>query len=99
MSPDLRAMLLAWLESGTEDQKRHARARLAMPDTPPQRPDPVSLAPVSSAIRAVKLGFRQCLYSTREGCGCSGTHCHHLGRVVTLPDCLKCLPQTERNAR
>lgn len=94
MSPELRAMLEAWLQSGSEMQRRHAAARLAMSDTPSRRPDPVPLTPVSSSIRAVKLGFRRCLYSTHEGCGCSGTHCHHLNRVVSLPDCISCLKES-----
>ena len=105
MSPDLHAMLARWIEAGDETQRRHAAARLSMPDavgyepppgwTPPRpapgSPPPQRLAPLAASIRAVQLGFRRCLYSTHEGCGCSGTHCHHLGRVVTLPDCLRCI--------
>jgi hypothetical protein len=51
-------------------------------------PPPV---PLAEAIRATRLGFRHCLYSSHEGCGCSGAHCYYRGRVVTLRDCLDCL--------
>jgi hypothetical protein len=47
--------------------------------------------PLADSIRAARIGYRACLYSSHEGCGCSGTHCYHLGRVVGLPDCLECL--------
>ena len=85
-------MLLGWIETGTETQRRHAQVRLAIAETDPPASVPSSPAPLSASIRAAKLGFRRCLYSTHEGCGCSGTHCHHLGRIVSLPDCLSCLP-------
>lgn len=35
MTPELHSMLLTWLESGTDDQKRHAEYRLAQSDAEP----------------------------------------------------------------
>jgi hypothetical protein len=54
-------------------------------------PDPPAVAPLASSIRAVRLGFRQCLYSSHKGCGCTGTHCYRHGRIVGLADCIDCL--------
>lgn len=104
MTPELHAMLVTWLDAGDETQRRHAAARLAMPDAIgyepppgwapakpiPARPNPARI-PLDQSIRGVRLGLRNCFYASREGCGCSGATCHHLGRVVTLPDCLSCL--------
>lgn len=58
--------------------------------------DPPPLVPLAVSMAAVRLGFRKCLYSTHEGCGCTGTHCYHLGRVVNLTDCIDCLGIVDR---
>ena len=61
MTPELHAMLLDWLESGTESQREHARRRLAMPDTIGYEPPVVSSYPplLTQAATAVKaaVGF------------------------------------------
>lgn len=57
-------------------------------NSPPPTP---SVVPLSVSLRAVQLGYRRCLYSAHEGCGCTGTHCYRLGRVVGLNDCITCL--------
>lgn len=109
MTPELYSMLAGWLESGTEAQKAHARYRLSLPDAagyemppgwtpPPSAPEQPALVPVRESIRGTRLGFRSCLYSSHEGCGCTGTHCYHLRRVVTLRDCLDCLPPIKEPA-
>ena len=64
---------------------------LKLAGEPVSAPPPTPLVPLGNSIRAAQLGFRRCLYSTHEGCGCSGTHCYHLGRVVGLADCISCL--------
>lgn len=90
MTPELVAMLESWLATGTDTQKRHAEFRLAIGDTLPTSL-PHGMAPVASSLHAVRLGFRQCLYSSHEGCGCAGTHCYRHGRIVGLADCIDCL--------
>lgn len=88
MTDQDRARFSAWLESGTSTQKRHAAARLGH-----QAPARITPRPeIKRMLATLKWGLRNCLYSTTEACGCSGAHCHYLGRVVTLNDCLKCLP-------
>jgi hypothetical protein len=76
-------------------QQRDAYRRLVvdMAGQPAPLPptDPAPLIPLADSIRAARLGYRACLYSSYEGCGCSGTHCYHLGRVVGLADCVECL--------
>lgn len=73
------------------DAYRRAMLRKAgAPEPPPMAAAPRP-SPLAASIRAAKLGFRRCLYATSEGCGCSGTHCHHLRRVVGLADCIECL--------
>jgi hypothetical protein len=54
-------------------------------------PPPQPVAPLASSIRATIYGFRQCLYSSHKGCGCTGTHCYRHGRIVGLADCIDCL--------
>jgi hypothetical protein len=63
---------------------------MGIADTQPNQPLP-GMAPLASSLRAVRLGFRQCLYSSHEGCGCTGTHCFAKGRIVGLADCIDCL--------
>ena len=44
--------------------------------------------------------FRSCLYSDSKGCGCTGTRCYSLGRIVSLSDCIRCLskePKSDAN--
>lgn len=94
MTPELKAMLLQWLETGTDVQRQHARARLAIEDGVNSDVNPPhAVAPLSSSLRAVHLGFRRCLYSSHEGCGCTGTRCYRHGRIVGLPDCISCLSE------
>lgn len=66
----------------------------AMMIGPAAGPGPAArgLVPLAESRRGTLLGLRRCLYASIEGCGCSGAHCHHLGRVVQLRDCLACLP-------
>ena len=45
MSPETYSLMLAWLESGTDAQKRHAAHRLAMPDAVDYRPEPGRMPP------------------------------------------------------
>lgn len=46
--------------------------------------------PIALTKQALRLGFRNCLYSAKPpGCGC--LHCHHLGRKITLHACIECL--------
>jgi hypothetical protein len=47
--------------------------------------------PLAQSLASLRLGFRHCLYSTSATCACSGPHCHHLGRLVSLGDCVRCL--------
>jgi len=51
MTDDLHAMLLAWLESGTDAQKHHAAYRLAQPDA--NRKYPSIFQQAVNAARAV----------------------------------------------
>jgi len=95
MSPETREWLESLLESGNPVERAHAAARLAMPDE--IEPPAPALAPLANAIRAMRHGFRRCFYSSHDGCGCTGTHCYSLGRVVVLADCIECL-ESDSNA-
>jgi hypothetical protein len=83
-------------EANTDAQQRDAYRRLvyelagSAPDALPS-PPVVARPEIRRMLAVMKWGLRSCLYSSHEGCGCSGTHCYHLGRAVTLPDCLECL--------
>jgi len=57
----------------------------------PASETPPVLPPLAVSINAVRLGFRQCFYSSHEGCGCAGTHCYRFGRIVQLRECVECL--------
>lgn len=88
MSPDLRAMLLEWLESGTAIQRQHAAWRLAQPDILPSAPSPIPLAESLSLLRLVNL----CLYRSRDAaCGCTGSKCGLRSTLVTHLECLECV--------
>jgi hypothetical protein len=92
MTPTARAELETWLATGTEGQRRHARKMLDRADDPaPARTPSPGGVPLATATRAARFGFRQCFYSSHEGCGCTGTHCYRHGRVVGLADCIECL--------
>jgi hypothetical protein len=55
-------------------------------------PQPVTTIPVHDSIRATRLGFQRCWFSTKDSaCGCSGVRCHLLQRIVYLGDCVRCL--------
>lgn len=92
MSPELRTTLDHWLRSGNDTERRHAARLLAMGDEPTDdsQPPPATV-PLAQSLRAARLGYRSCLYGSHEGCGCAGTHCHRLSRVVSLRDCIACL--------
>lgn len=47
--------------------------------------------PLSTSLKAMRIGHRNCLYSSRCGCAGGGARCHHMGRVVSLNDCVDCL--------
>lgn len=85
---------------GREAYRRSVLSLAGAPEPePPPPPEPVRphrRVPLADSIRAVRFGLRNCLYATREGCGCSGAMCHHFGRVVTLTDCLACLPPSRK---
>lgn len=101
MNQPLWDLMQEWLREGTDQQRAHAKFRLAMPDAAAFAPDGPSTdfmlsakpgtVPTRDSIRATKLGFRRCLYASHEGCGCTGTHCYRHGRIVGLRDCLDCL--------
>lgn len=69
---------------------------------PPSRPAPViqdarPTIPLRDSIRATRLGFLQCFYAAAPECGCSAPHCHNLGRLVGLADCVACLSESRSN--
>jgi hypothetical protein len=76
-----------------QQREAYRRIVLELAGQPASLPstDPAPLIPLRDSIRAARLGYRACLYSSHEGCGCSGPHCHHLGRLVSLTDCARCL--------
>lgn len=84
-----------WLcsDANPDRESRDASRRLVLERAgQPAPPGPAqSLVPIALSIRAARVGFRQCFYSSHEGCGCSGTHCFRLGRIVGLRDCAECL--------
>lgn len=48
--------------------------------------------PLAESVRASRLGFQRCWFSTKDdACGCSGVRCHLRGRIVSLRDCVDCL--------
>ena len=69
--------------------RRHVLALAEQGSPTPVTPPP--LVPVGIAIEAIRTGFRACLYSSHEGCGCTGTRCFWKGRIVSLTDCIECL--------
>lgn len=85
-----------WLCSDENPDARQRESYRAMMLEKAGQPVPphsmtVPTPPLASSLRAVRLGFRQCLYSSHEGCGCTGTHCFAKGRIVGLADCIDCL--------
>jgi hypothetical protein len=63
LSFEARARMLEWLESGTENERRHARNRLAIDDADPSEPPPPP-TPEDLALRA---------FVAEHGCGgCGG---------------------------
>ncbi len=93
LSVEARRKLLHWLEHGSDIERRHARARLAIDVArDPSGPPP---APVSAAAIAALSAVKACPHRSRDaGCGCSGHRCAvGKGRdgIVTHRDCLSCV--------
>lgn len=94
MTPETHARLTRWLESGNRVQKKHAEYSLAKHEGRALDPPAPRLTPLRDSMRAAKLGFRKCLYSSHKGCGCTGTRCFWKGRIVGLKDCVACVNET-----
>lgn len=89
MTPELHAMLITWIESGTDAQKMHARHRLSLPDAigyeKPPGWTPIEQAPRPSVasflvdspddLRVRLTGLRACPYASPIAASC----CTHLG--------------------
>ena len=102
MTPELHALLLSWLDSGTSAQRTHAAYRLSLPDAIGYEVPAgyVALAPV--VVRApgpvviptaYRLGWKHCLYSTHAQNGCCGgaLTCHWRREVIPLQTCVDCI--------
>ena len=105
MTPELYSMLLTWLDSGTDAEKRHAAHRLSLPDSIGYEmpagyvapSDPVRPPEFRVAIPpAFHLGWKNCLYATHSQNGCCGgaLTCHWRREVIPLQACVDCLTQT-----
>jgi hypothetical protein len=94
MSPETKGMFQAWLETGTDLQRRHAAYRLGLVDAldVPAKvfaPTPLPLAESLPLLRIVN----SCPYRSRDAaCGCSGHRCalRLAAPIVTHLDCLDC---------
>jgi hypothetical protein len=75
------------------DAYRKLVARLARGEPAPNpTPPPPKTVPLADALRARKLGLARCVYASKPACSCQGAaRCHHLGRIVSIRDCLDCL--------
>ena len=105
MSTDLYVLLLQWLESGTDTEKRHAVYCLSLPDAIGYAVPEGYVAPVPIAApspppiiipTAFRLGWKACFYSTHSQNGCCGgaLTCHWRREVIPLQACVDCLTQT-----
>lgn len=82
-----------WLcsDENPNTEQREGYRRIVLEKAGQPAPAPAQSVPLSTSLRAARLGFRQCFYSSHEGCGCSGTHCFYKGRIVELRECVECL--------
>jgi len=85
-----------------ESREAYRRLVFSLATGEPPAPAPArppARIPLAQSLRATRLGFRRCWYSSHEGCGCSGTHCYHQARIVGLQDCVTCLSPLASNSR
>jgi hypothetical protein len=81
-----------WLCSDDNpDAEQRAAYRAFLVRKATGQPEPATI-PLRVSIRAARLGFQKCWFSTKDSdCGCSGVRCHLLERIVSLDDCVRCL--------
>lgn len=95
MTDELYRMLLAWLESGTDAQKRHAGHRLSLPDAasyvPGSPPIPPLVLPPIMDLDSWASKIRACEHYNPGCCASPAPFCDLFSINPTRDQCIECL--------
>lgn len=92
MTPELKAMMLEWLDSDDPIKRKHAENRLKIGDINTSLKDIASRPTVGESWQRLQQ-IKACPYrSVFPPCGCSGARCGlKWGAIVSIHDCLDCV--------